>query len=43
MVIDEDHLDPLANGEVRRLAERGRQLLQEVVKELGQRVAPAPA
>ena len=26
MVIDEEHLDPLANGEVRRLAERGRQL-----------------
>src|SRR5205814_2110835 len=40
MVIDEEDLDPLADGVMRGLAEPGRQILEEVVEERGQHVAP---
>ena len=42
-VVDEEHLDPLVDGEMRRLAERGRQILQVVVKERAEHGAPVAA
>ena len=43
VVIDEEHLDPFADREVRRLAERRRQVLQVVVEERAQHGAPVAA
>jgi hypothetical protein len=43
VVVDEEHLDPLADGKVRRLAEGGRQVLQVVMEERAQHGAPVAA
>ena len=43
VVVDEEHLDALADREVRRLAERGRQVLQVMVEERAQHGAPVAA